>query len=106
MRLPKRFLPWLAVFCAIQLNAAEPLFRFGAIADCQYCDKTSGTRKYSDSPRKLHECVAHYNKLDLTFVVHLGDFIDRDFASFDVVGPIFGQLKAPRYHVLGNHDFP
>jgi manganese-dependent ADP-ribose/CDP-alcohol diphosphatase len=105
MRLPKQFLSWLAVFCAIQLNAAEPLFRFGAVADCQYCDKTSGTRKYSDSPRKLRECVAHYNKLDLAFVVHLGDFIDRDFASFDVVGPIFGQLKVPRYHVLGNHDF-
>ena len=105
MRLLHNCLLLLAVCCVIQLNAAEPLFRFGAIADCQYCDKTSGTRKYSDSPRKLRECVAHYNKLDLAFVVHLGDFIDRDFASFDVVGPIFGQLKAPRYHVLGNHDF-
>jgi len=35
----------------------------------------------------------------------LGDFIDRDFDSFDTVEPVFSQLKAPRYHVLGNHDF-
>lgn len=98
-------LPWLAVFWGTHLQAAEPLFRFGAIADCQYCDQTSGTRKYSESPRKLRECVTHYNKMDLAFVVHLGDFIDRDFSSFDVVSPIFNKLRAPRYHVLGNHDF-
>ncbi|MEM7397235.1 MAG: metallophosphoesterase, partial [Verrucomicrobiota bacterium] len=34
-----------------------------------------------------------------------GDFIDRDFKSFSVVGPIYRRLKAPGYHVLGNHDF-
>ena len=38
-------------------------------------------------------------------MVHLGDFIDRDFESFDVVAPIYNRLKAPHYHVLGNHDF-
>lgn len=37
--------------------------------------------------------------------MHLGDFIDRDWKSFDVVVPIYDQLKAPHYHVLGNHDF-
>lgn len=79
---------------------------FGAIADCQYCaDPGKGVRKYALSRQKLTKCVDHLNKRDLSFVVHLGDFIDRDFESFDVVGPIFGQLKMPRYHVLGNHDF-
>jgi len=96
---------WLSIALVLQLPAAEPLFRFGAIADCQYCDQTSAVRKYSDSPRKLSKCVAHYNQMNLAFVVHLGDFIDRDFKSFDVVNPIFARLKAPRYHVLGNHDF-
>ena len=101
---------WVALAIAAQLPAAEPkpaepLFRFGAVADCQYCSKTSFIRKYNQSPRKLTACVAEYNKLDLAFVVHLGDFIDRDFESFDVVIPIFAKLKAPRYHVLGNHDF-
>ena len=50
-------------------------------------------------------CVEHYNKMELSFVVHLGDFIDRDFESFDKVVPIYNRLKAPHYHVLGNHDF-
>lgn len=99
---------WISI--AAHLPAAEPkpgspLFRFGAVADCQYCKQTSAVRKYNLSPKKLTACVEHYNKLDLAFVVHLGDFIDRDFESFDVVSPIFAKLKAPHYHVLGNHDF-
>ena len=83
----------------------SPLFRFGAVADCQYCEATSNVRKYSLSPKKLTACVEHYNKMELSFVVHLGDFIDRDFESFDKVVPIYNQLKVPHYHVLGNHDF-
>ena len=83
----------------------SPLFRFGAVADCQYCDATSKNRKYNLSPKKLAACVEHYNKMELSFVVHLGDFIDRDFSSFDKVVPIYNRLKAPHYHVLGNHDF-
>jgi len=85
--------------------AKNPLFRFGAIADCQYCSGTSAVRKYSLSAQKLAHCVQHFNKLDLAFVVHLGDFIDRDFESFSKVTPIYNRLKAPHYHVLGNHDF-
>ena len=83
----------------------SPLFRFGAVADCQYCEATSKNRKYNLSPKKLTACVQHYNKQELSFVVHLGDFIDRDFESFDKVVPIYNRLKAPHYHVLGNHDF-
>ena len=100
---------WL-VICLCPSSKADPrpgspLFRFGALADCQYCEKSSGKRKYNLSPKKLTACVEHYNKLNLSFVVHLGDFIDRDFESFDKVVPIYNQLKAPHYHVLGNHDF-
>jgi predicted phosphodiesterase len=101
----KNILLSIALFFAVNTNAAEPLFRFGAVADCQYCSATSLVRKYNQSPKKLTACVAQYNKMNLAFVVHLGDFIDRDFESFDVVSPIFAKLKAPRYHVLGNHDF-
>jgi manganese-dependent ADP-ribose/CDP-alcohol diphosphatase len=101
----KTTLALLFAFSTFITQAAEPLFRFGALADCQYCKQTSAVRKYSQSPKKLTACVAQYNKLNLAFVVHLGDFIDRDFESFDVVSPIFAKLKAPRYHVLGNHDF-
>jgi predicted phosphodiesterase len=38
-------------------------------------------------------------------VIHLGDFIDRNYASFDKVLPIYQSLKMPAYHALGNHDF-
>ena len=99
---------WIALTClltAAEPKTKEPLFRFGAVADCQYCKETSAVRKYNLSPQKLTACVEHYNKLDLAFVVHLGDFIDRDFESFAKVTPIYNRLKAPHYHVLGNHDF-
>ncbi len=80
--------------------------RIGVIADCQYCsDPGAGKRKYALSEKKLQACIDHLNTMDLAYVVHLGDFIDRDFESFDVVGPIYRQLKMPHYHVLGNHDF-
>ena len=79
---------------------------FGAIADCQYCGLAGeGVRKYALSEQKLSECVAALNQLDLAYTIHLGDFIDRDWASFDVVSPIFAALAMPHYHVLGNHDF-
>jgi len=79
---------------------------FGAIADCQYCDvvRTSG-RRYALSNEKLASCVDALNQMDLAYTIHLGDFIDRDWKSFDVVGPIFERLQMPHYHVLGNHDF-
>ncbi len=99
------FLAALLPAFAADPRPGSPLFRFGAVADCQYCKATSKVRKYSLSPKKLTACVEHYNKMELSFVVHLGDFIDRDFSSFDKVVPIYNQLKAPHYHVLGNHDF-
>ncbi|MFT4567502.1 MAG: manganese-dependent ADP-ribose/CDP-alcohol diphosphatase [Saprospiraceae bacterium] len=81
-------------------------FSIGLIADCQYCNVIGqGQRKYSLSDRKLQTCVNHFNTMDLSYVVHLGDFIDKDWESFDVVGPIYKQLSMPAYHVLGNHDF-
>ena len=81
-------------------------FSFGVIADCQYCNaENAGVRNYSISDAKLKKCVHHLNTLDLEFTIHLGDFIDRDWESFDIVGPIYDELKMPNYHVLGNHDF-
>ena len=32
-------------------------------------------------------------------------FIDRNYASFDKILPIYKSLKMPAYHTLGNHDF-
>ena len=80
--------------------------QFGVIADCQYCAAPArGVRKYSLSKDKLAACVHDFNTRDLDYVVHLGDFIDRDFKNFDVLLPIYTSLVMPHYHVLGNHDF-
>jgi predicted phosphodiesterase len=81
-------------------------FTFGVIADAQYCDaEPAGTRYYRRSARKLEDCVRALNTSKPAFVVHLGDFIDRDFDSFEPMVPIFERIDAPHYHVLGNHDF-
>ena len=81
--------------------------RFGAIADCQYADAdTRGKRHYRLAAKKLEQAVEAFNADDgLDFVIHLGDFIDRDFKSYATVRPIFDRLNTTRYHLLGNHDY-
>lgn len=102
----------VAPMCLVPAAFAEggaddtPLFRFGAMADCQHADQPdAGARLYRQSPAKLEVAVADYNSRDLAYVVHLGDFIDRDWASFETLTPITAKLQHPLYHVLGNHDF-
>lgn len=99
--------PVVAEFAPVsEQEKAPPVLMLGVMADCQYCaGPPAGQRLYRRSPGKLQACVEHWNQLELDAGIHLGDFIDRDFASFEVVGPIFGNLRAPGYHVLGNHDY-
>ncbi|MBX2874239.1 MAG: metallophosphoesterase [Saprospiraceae bacterium] len=96
----------LSSTCLLSAQSAKDLITFGVIADCQYCDCPSTTQRfYRNSPAKLQACVDEFNKHDLAFAVHLGDYIDKDFASFDTLQPIIDQLKTPLKQVLGNHDF-
>jgi 3',5'-cyclic AMP phosphodiesterase CpdA len=91
---------------ALATTTRRPLFRVGAIADCQYADEDdNGARMYRRAPGKLRAAVDHFNRLDLDHVVHLGDFIDKDWASFDAQQPTVDALRAPWRFVLGNHDF-
>jgi manganese-dependent ADP-ribose/CDP-alcohol diphosphatase len=88
------------------LRAERPLFSIGAVADSQYADEPDAPpRLYHTQPGKLAAAVADMNGHDLAFVVHLGDFIDRDWRSFDTVVPITDRARAPWRFVLGNHDF-
>lgn len=89
-----------------QPKVAPPI-SFCAAADCQYCDKpTRGKREYREGAKRLKTCVDWCNQTDgLSYMVHLGDFIDADFDSFATLNPITRELKIPLYHVLGNHDF-
>lgn len=86
--------------------ASKPEFTFGLVTDAQYWDgDAAGSRYYRNSLKKLRVCVDDLNSKDLTCVLHLGDFIDRNFASFDAPLAIYDELEAPRYFALGNHDF-
>jgi predicted phosphodiesterase len=85
---------------------ADMRLTLGVIADCQYADRDdSGERKYRLASEKLRAAVDDFQGRPLDAVWHLGDFIDRDFESFDVVKPIVAGLEPPLYHVLGNHDY-
>lgn len=81
-------------------------FKIGVIADCQYCNcEVKWDRYYKKAPQRLKQAVTTLNKDSLTYTIHLGDFIDKDFKSLDSILPTWQQLKSPSYHVLGNHDF-
>ena len=87
-------------------DVEQPEFAFGLIADVQYCDCDSfETRHYRASLQKLTDCINDLNTRDLTFIIQLGDLIDRDFGSFAEVLPIYQKTNVPSYHVIGNHDF-
>ena len=81
------------------------LFKFGVIADTQYSDEDNFRKcRFRLSKGKLADAVATLNTMELDFVVQLGDFINRDFSTFDEVLPILDELNCDIYSVLGNHD--
>ncbi|XZE44735.1 metallophosphoesterase [Pirellulaceae bacterium SH467] len=83
-----------------------PSLKIGIVADPQYADiPTLGTRHYRQSVRKLSDAVEHFNEQRVGMAVNLGDLIDRDWASFEVMKGVLNKAKQPFHHVLGNHDF-
>ena len=91
---------------AAPASAERPQFSIGAIADCQFADEADAPpRLYHTAPGKLEAAIADMNAHKLAFVVHLGDFIDKDWQSYDRTLPIAERSRAPVHFVLGNHDF-
>lgn len=91
---------------SINIETQEPILRFGLLSDVQYCDcESTEVRFFSNSLDKLGNAIDDFNTEALSFVISLGDLIDRDFDSYSSVLPIFDSSKAKVYHVLGNHDF-
>ncbi|EAR00327.1 metallophosphoesterase [Maribacter sp. HTCC2170] len=108
----KKLIPVACILFFISCNTKKesstefPEFEIGVIADCQYCYcEPTTTRFYKESPDRLKEAVGILNKQSLDYTIHLGDFIDKNFSSFDTIAPIWKNLKSEKYHVLGNHDF-
>jgi predicted phosphodiesterase len=87
-------------------QAQAPLLRFGLIADAQYADADpEGERHYRSTPEKMKRAVETIRAAKPAFTLHLGDFIDRDFKSFDTMLPLVNELGHPVHHLLGNHDY-
>eukprot|EP00759_Apiculatamorpha_spiralis_P000691 PhF_6_TR1026/c2_g1_i3/m.2079 len=85
-----------------------PHLSIGLISDVQYADQEEFKRRhFRMSPMKLRSAVADMNvNRSLDFVVHLGDLVDHEMHTN--IGPVMAilkDLKAPLFHVLGNHDF-
>lgn len=87
-------------------SPTQLVFSFGVIADIQYADDVPyHNRYYRASLRKTNLAIATFNEWRPDFIINLGDLIDHQWQSYDQVLPLFEQLKAPVYHVLGNHDY-
>lgn len=84
----------------------KPLFTFGVMTDVQYADRdNAGSRYYRSSIGKLDEAVKVFNRENVAFVLHLGDFINDKIQSFDTLLQITGRLQMPFYLLSGNHEF-
>ncbi len=84
----------------------KPVLTFGLITDVQYADvDPNGERHYRESPGKLKVAVEWLANQNLPFTLHLGDFIDRDYAAFATVLPLLEPLGHPVKHLMGNHDY-
>ncbi|MGC6427741.1 MAG: metallophosphoesterase [Akkermansiaceae bacterium] len=103
----RRFIATSALAGSSLAAAGQPeRFQFGLMTDCQYADlPDKGRRHFRKSPKKLAEAIAEFNQHPIAFSLHLGDFIERDFSSFEDLAPIAASHKAPLHHLLGNHDF-
>jgi predicted phosphodiesterase len=98
--------PFLGFVPTTARPSGEPIFRFGVVADPQYAPiAPMGTRYFSSSLSKLGEAFRVFNSEKLEFVVTLGDIIDRDWASYADVLPLYAKLKHKNFYLLGNHDF-
>lgn len=85
--------------------AAQAPFRFGVVADVQYADQdTAGRRDYRAALGRLRACVEEFNRAALAFAIQLGDIVDGGAANYARVLEEFNRVRAPRYHVRGNHD--
>jgi manganese-dependent ADP-ribose/CDP-alcohol diphosphatase len=89
-------------------EAAEtaPSFRVGAVTDVHFADKADEPPRYfRASPAKLRQAVTDFRQSGVDFAVHLGDFTDSGWDSFDAIRPVAAALPVPWHFALGNMDF-
>ena len=100
------FFTTFLLFSMHEMNSQKPLFSFGVIADVQYADRDpAGNRYYRSSYDRLREAYETFSADSVSFVINLGDLIDRDYLSFQPVMDIINSYGIKTYHIAGNHDF-
>ncbi|MFC1693273.1 alkaline phosphatase [Candidatus Latescibacterota bacterium] len=83
---------------------------FGLVTDLHYAEKEMRiNRYYRESGQKLQECIETFNGLNLSFVVELGDFVDKadketELDYLHTIDSIFTGFNGDCHYVLGNHD--
>lgn len=86
----------------------EPLLSFGVIADPQYADQNDDpamNRYFRNSLSKLAEAIATFEGEDLSFIITLGDLIDRGWSNFDAPMDVYRRSRHEILFLAGNHDF-
>src|SRR3546814_1634281 len=84
------------------------LVRFGVIADPQYAPLPPNLvlgRHFDRSLAKLEAAVEILNESDLSFVVTLGDIIDRGHDNYAAALERYAALRHESVFLPGNHDF-
>lgn len=116
---------------AIAMQEAESgcQFRFGVVADIQYCDCETASnfmgteqRNYRGTLGQVKRAVELWNSLipRPLFIAQLGDLIDGQNAggygaglnmaspqsqpALNIVTELLAKCAAPIYHVVGNHE--
>lgn len=95
----------------------KPEVSYGVIADCQFASGTPdfvGTifdsdqtfrECYSLSPNKFQEAFDTFAQFeDMQFVLHLGDYVDRNPDDARVLDEISSNSGIEVKHLIGNHD--
>lgn len=95
-----------APYIARGASGSRAGFEIGLVADAQYADiPERGTRFYREGVNRLGAAVEHFNRRSVRFCVHLGDLIDREWASFDEIMRPLEKSRSRWHQLLGNHDF-
>lgn len=86
-------------------------FSFGVFTDMHYApDRVYGDRFCKDSLKKLKACIEWFNQVSLSFIVCLGDAVDKtvdkdsQLSCLHEVEEVLSGFKRDTHFVLGNHD--
>ncbi len=84
--------------------------RVGLVTDLHYADKPpAGSRYYRETPDKLAEAAEQFGRMEPSFIVELGDFIDAadsvdaELGYLKRINADFSAICKDRHYVLGNH---